>query len=73
MEININGDKFFVYRFDNESDKVFNERLDFIKKVYNDNKKSKEAINLSKIWLNYKYNNCKYQPSVYYKIKKYLE
>ena len=62
-----------VYRFKNESNKIYTERLEFIKKVFNDTHNSKEAINLSKIWLNYKYNSCKYQPSVYYKIKKYLE
>ena len=72
MELCIEDTKFFVYRFENESDKVFNERLEFIKKVYMDTKNSKIAINLSKIWLNYTYNDCRYQSSVYGKIKKYL-
>ena len=72
MEISVDDSKFFVDRYDNESNKVFNERIEFIKKVYNDKKNSKEAINLSKIWLNYTYNQCRYQSSVFYKIKKYL-
>ena len=72
MEINIDDNKIFVDRFDNESNKVFDERIDFIKKVYQNTKNSKEAINLSKIWVNYKYNGCRYQPSVFQKIKKYL-
>ena len=72
MELNIEDTNISVYRFENESNKVFNERLEFIKKVYLDTHNSKEAINLSKIWLNYTYNRCKYQPSVFYKIKKYL-
>ena len=72
MELCINNTKFTVSRFDNESNKVFNERVEFIKKVFNDTKNIKEAINLSKIWLNYTYNKCRYQPNIFYKLKKYL-
>ncbi len=73
MELNIDGNKFYVYRFDNESKKVFNERIEFIKKVYSATQSSKEAVNLSKVWLNFKFNDCRYQSSVFYKLKKYLE
>tara|TARA_B100001093_G_scaffold518590_1_gene603986 strand:- start:4917 stop:5126 length:210 start_codon:yes stop_codon:yes gene_type:complete len=59
-------------RMDGESDKIFNGRVEFIKSVLSDNKELKEALNLSKIWMNYKYNNCRYQPEVFNKIKKYL-
>ena len=59
-------------RMDGESDKIFNERVEFIKSVLSDNKELKEALNLSKIWMNYKYNSCRYQPEVFNKIKKYL-
>lgn len=59
-------------RMDGESDKIFNERVEFINSVLSDNKELKEALNLSKIWMNYKYNNCRYQPEVFNKIKKYL-
>jgi len=72
MELCIDDTKFTVSRFDNESNKVFNERVEFIKKVFNDTKNIKESINLSKIWLNYTYNQCRYQPNIFYKLKKYL-
>ena len=72
MELNIDNNKFTIDRLDGESNKVFNERLEFVKKVYQDTKNSKEAINLSKIWVNFKYNQCRYSPQVYGKLKKNL-
>ena len=65
-------DKDTLERMDGESDKIFNERVEFIKKVLDDNKSLKEAINLSKVWMNYTYNNCRYQPEVFFKLKSYL-
>ena len=72
MELNIDNNKFTIDRLYGESNKVFNERLEFVKEVYQDTKNSKEAINLSKIWVNFKYNQCRYSPQVYGKLKKYL-
>jgi len=56
-----------------ESNKVYNERMEFIEKVNSDIKDMKEAIRLSKIWVNFKYNNCRYTPEVFSKIKPYLD
>ena len=72
MELNIDNQKFNIIKLDDESDKIFQERLEFIKKVYQDKKDFKEAVNLSKIWLNFKYNQCRYQQEVFIKLKKYL-
>ena len=69
MENNTNNK---IERFDGESDLVFNERLEFINKVNSKLNNMKEAIRLSKIWVNFKYNNCRYEPAVFYKIKEYL-
>ena len=72
MELQIESNKFTIIKLDGESDKIFNERIEFIKKVYQDQKDFKEAVNLSKIWLNFKYNQCRYQQEVFIKLKKYL-
>ena len=40
MENSINSNE--IYRFDGESDKIFNERIDFIKKVFKDTNNLKE-------------------------------
>lgn len=72
MELNIDNQKFNIIKLDGESEKIFQERLEFIKKVYQDKKDFKEAVNLSKIWLNFKYNQCRYQQEVFIKLKKYL-
>ena len=56
-----------------ESNKVYNERMEFIEKVNSEIKDMKEAIRLSKIWVNFKYNNCRYTPEVFLKIKFYLK
>ena len=55
-----------------ESNKLYNERLEFIEKVNNDINDLKEAIRLSKIWVNFKYNKCRYTSEVFLKIKPYL-
>lgn len=73
MELQIESNKFTIIKLDGESDKIFNERIEFIKKVYQDQKDFKEAVNLSKIWLNFKYNGCRYQHEVFKKLKKYIE
>lgn len=72
MELNIDNQKFNIIKLDGESEKIFQERLEFIKKVYQDKKDFKEAVNLSKIWLNFTYNQCRYQQEVFTKLKKYL-
>ena len=61
-----------IEKFESESKNIYQERINFIKKVYNDKKNIKEAIRLSKIWMNFKYKGCRYSPEVYQKIKIYL-
>jgi hypothetical protein len=56
-----------------ESNKVYNERMEFIEKVNSEINDMKEANRLSKIWVNFKYNNCRYTPEVFLKIKPYLK
>ena len=73
MELQINEDKFFIEKLDGESQKIFDERIEFIKKVYKDNKNFKEAINFSKVWVNFIHNDCRYSPEVFRKLKKYLD
>lgn len=62
-----------IEKIEGESNKVYQERLEFIKKVNSDISDMKEAIRLSKIWVNFKYNNCRYTPEVFSKIKPYLK
>lgn len=61
-----------IPRLDSESNNVYQERLIFINKVLEDKIELKEAVRLSKIWLNFKYNNCRYSHEVYNNLKKYL-
>ena len=72
MELSLNNEKLVIDKFDGESQKIFDERIEFIKTVYNDTKNFKEAINMSKIWVNFKYNNCRYAPEIFMKLKKYI-
>ena len=62
-----------IPKLDSESDKVYQERLEFIKKVVDDKVELKEAIRLSKIWVNFIYNNCRYSPEVFGTLKRYLK
>jgi hypothetical protein len=59
-----------IIKFNSESNKRFNERINFIRLLEKKNIKWKNANKLSKIWSNIKYLNCKYNPSLY---KLYLE
>lgn len=60
-------------RLEDESNKVYNFRIDFIKK-YSKNKdiKEKEAIKFSKIAANIKFRKCRYESLIYNKVKNYL-
>ena len=62
-----------VLKEEYETEKIFNERLMFIKKFLNDNPDYfKEAERLSKVYIYIKYYECKYIPELYFKVKKYL-
>lgn len=62
-----------IERTTDESNKIFDERIKFIKRVYSNTNDLKESIRLSKIYINYKYRDCKYSSDVFLKIKPYLE
>jgi len=61
-----------IKKLDAESDKIYKERCDIIETINNDIDNLKESIRLSKIWVNFKYNKCRYTPEVYRMIKKYI-
>ena len=60
-----------IKKFYSESNYIFNERLNFIKKMEKDNIEFKLANKYSKIWNNIKFKKCKYQKAIYIFIKKY--
>jgi len=70
--IKFNNKNETIIQFFSESDEQFNSRLELLKKLEEDNINWKEALKISKIYLNIKFKNCKYTPQVYYMIKKYL-
>lgn len=61
-------------KLEDESNTVYQYRLDFIKK-YKKNQndlKEKDYIRLSKIVANIKFKECRYDSIIYNKIKKYI-
>lgn len=61
-----------ITQFFSESDEIFNDRLELIKKLEKENMAFKEALKLSKIYINCKYKKCKYAPTIYHSVKSYL-
>ena len=57
-----------IIKFYSESESIFNERINFIKKVEKKKIKFKEALKYSKIWSNIKFKECKYNKKVYLKV-----
>jgi hypothetical protein len=51
-----------------ESNYRYNLRVNFIKILQDKNYNLKESIILSKYWYNIKFNKCKYNKEIYYKI-----
>jgi hypothetical protein len=60
-----------IIKFNYESNKRFNQRLTFIKILEKNNFKWKDALKLSKVWYNIKFNSCKYQSELYNQYLKY--
>ena len=60
-----------VQRFDDESDEVYNYRVNYIKKEY-DNLELKILIKNSKILANMKFKNCRYPPKIFNNLKKFI-
>ena len=62
-----------IYRYENESNIVYNFRKDFI--INNINKLSDDyntMVRYSKILANIKFKNCSYNETIYNKLKPYL-
>ena len=62
-----------IERTPDESNKIFDDRIKFIERVYSNTNDLKESIRLSKIYINYKYRDCRYSSDVFLKIKPYLK
>jgi len=60
-----------LYRFEDESDTVYNYRLEFIKR-YTFETDINVVIKYSKIAANIKFKNCKYDSIIYNKLKEYI-
>lgn len=61
-----------IKKLDTETQSIYEKRLEFIEKINLKIDNLDEAIKLSKIWFNVKYNNCYYDVSLFNKIKNYL-
>lgn len=71
----IKNNKFFIIERDMyESTEKFNERGYFISNMLPETKSDyDEAVRLSRIWVNMKFNNCKYDQKLCDKINKIVE
>jgi hypothetical protein len=72
-EININylNSNEIIIKFNYESNKRFKKRLEYIKILENNKINWKDALKLSKVWYNIKYNGCKYSSILYNQYLKY--
>lgn len=61
-----------VVKFFSESDEIFKDRLDLLKKLELEKTPFKDALKLTKVYTNVKYKNCKYNSQLYNSIKNYL-
>jgi hypothetical protein len=61
-----------ITQFFSESDEFFADRIDVIKKMEAENIPWKDALKLSKVYINAKYKKCKYSPQLYFSVKKYF-
>lgn len=70
MEITYNDKKYTINKYYSESITHFKLRIEFIKKMEN-KEDFKEALRLSKVWMNIKFKEARYVAPLYHKIKKY--
>jgi hypothetical protein len=61
-----------IVKFFSESNEIFNDRIELLKKLEKEKIPWKDALKLSKIYINTKYKKCRYCPILYHSIKKYL-
>jgi hypothetical protein len=60
-----------IIKFTVESPSVFNKRIELIRLMESDKISWKEALKISKIWYNIKFNNAKYNSELYNKYLHY--
>lgn len=60
-----------ITKFNSESKKRFEEKINFIRLLENDNLSWKDANKLSKIWVNIRYFKMKYHQDIYKKYDYY--
>lgn len=60
-----------IVKFLSESDEIFNNRMDLLKKLEIEKIPFKDALKLTKVYTNVKYKNCKYNSQLYNLIKNY--
>lgn len=68
--IKYNGENKKIKKFISESEFIFNEKLNFIKKLEDKNIDFKHVEKYSKIWVNIKFKKCKYNKKIYIFLKK---
>jgi len=61
-----------IVKFFSESDEIFNDRIELLTKLEKEKVPYKDALKLTKIYINVKYKKCKYSPQLYHSIKKYI-
>lgn len=61
-----------ITKYFSESDEIFNDRIELLKKLELEKIPYKDALKLTKIYINVKYKKCKYNPQLYHLIKKYI-
>lgn len=61
-----------IVKFFSESDEIFTDRIELLRKLEKENIPYKDALKLTKIYINVKYKKCKYSPSLYNSIRKYI-
>ena len=70
MSVQFNNKNYILHQFESESNLLFNKRKLFLEKNLS-NLTWKKAVKISKIWSNIKFKKCRYNPKIYYYIKKF--
>jgi hypothetical protein len=60
-----------ILKYLSESNKIFNKKIKFIKKLEKNKIKWKDAIKITNLWEAIKYNKCKYNNNVDSYVMKY--
>jgi hypothetical protein len=71
MKINYLGTVIDITIFESDSDNIINKKLEFIKKLEENNINPNLVNKYTKLWYYMKYKHCKYPSNTYNLIKKY--